>query len=75
MSDVQYVRAIEPAGLYHPEHHMWVNIDPAVPIRSDDPLVLAFPSKFIADSDREMDAVVEQATAAPGERRFTRRRG
>lgn len=75
MSDVQYVRAIEPVAARHPEHGMFVTLDPAVALRSDDPLVLAYPDSFASDADRDSELVVEQATAAPGERRALRRRG
>jgi hypothetical protein len=76
MTDVTYVRAIEPVAARHPDHGGWVTLDPSVAMRSDDPLVLAYPDSFQSDADRDTaDAPVEQATAAPGERRHTRRRG
>ncbi len=50
--------------------------------RADDPVVVAYPSLFTTDvrynlhsSEPLDDAPVEQATAAPGEKRTTRRGG
>jgi hypothetical protein len=70
MAQVRYVRAKEQKVVFMPDYKMWVALDPAQPMRSDDPVVKAFPKEFEADEDR----VVEQATNAPGERRITRHR-
>lgn len=55
-----------------------VTPDPRRPYRSDDPLVVAYPDMFAADTDlaaeeQAAERPVEQATRAPGERRPTRR--
>lgn len=61
------------AAVRHPEvPGMMIVPDPRVPYRDDDPLVVAYPWMFFSDAD--LDGEVEQATAAPGEKRSTRRR-
>lgn len=60
-----------PCAVRHPEHGEYVVPNPAQPYRDDDPLVAAYPWLFVSD---EQAAGVEQATAAPGEKRVTRRR-
>ena len=70
--------------LRHPSTGDMVTPDPRRPYRSDDPLVTAHPHAFVTDDElarehqaaegQAVDAPVERATRAPGERRPTRRR-
>jgi hypothetical protein len=67
------VRLDQLAAVQHPETGHPVTPDPRVPYRDDDLLVLAYPWMFASDSEQASEAPVEQASAAPGERRAARR--
>lgn len=59
----------------HPLVGQMVNLDPAIDYDPDDLLVTAYPWAFepVKDSHRIVESVsVEQATAAPGEKRSRR---
>lgn len=58
----------------HPETHEMTTLDPRQPYWSDDPIVQAYPDMFATDEQLAREhGEVEQATAAPGEKRRTRR--
>jgi hypothetical protein len=59
----------EPRMVRDPSSGVFVVPDRTRPYEATDPLVIAYPDMFAADSD----TVVEQATRAPGERRNTQR--
>lgn len=70
----------EPCALYHPRAGGHIVPDPTKQYADDDPLVLANQWYFVAEGEPEPprgDSVpigdVERATAAPGEKRTTRR--
>lgn len=67
MMRAKLVRAKQTVVVRHPDGGMFVPVDPGTAYKSSDPLVRAYPWLFEADSQREER--VEQATAAPGERR------
>lgn len=69
-----------PCAVRHPEHGELVVPNPAQPYSADDPLVREYPWLFVSDADlTETTAqppesvTIERATAAPGERRPTKR--
>lgn len=82
----KYVRARRGTGiLQHPDSGALIVPNPDTPILASDPLVKRFPDEFVSDEElaAEMEqaaaaarpaAPVEQATAAPGEKRQLRRR-
>jgi len=60
------------AAVRHPETNQYVALDPAVDYPADDILVKAYPWAFTpreASSEIVESVQVEQATAAPGEKR------
>lgn len=60
------VRVSQPAAVRHPDlPGQLVALKPGAPYDKDDPLVRAYPWAFESD--------VEQATAAPGEKRTLKR--
>ncbi|ROP36282.1 hypothetical protein [Saccharothrix texasensis] len=71
----------DPSAVVHPEHGNFVVPRPGDRYAADDPLVTAFPWLFEDQNAPEPEtnvqsvslAPVEQATAAPGERRATRK--
>jgi len=80
----KFVRARKGVGiLLHPETGGFVVPNPDTPVESTDPLVKRFPWAFVSDEDLAAElaqaaesarpAPVEEATAAPGEKRTTRR--
>lgn len=76
--EITYVFPIEqPHAVIHPVHGGFVVPQPMERYRADDPLVIAYPWLFtsVADMTRQLESVIEQTTAAPGERRATRRTG
>lgn len=81
----KYVRARRGVGvLLHPVTGGLVTPSPDVPVEASDPLVKKFPWAFISDEELAAEleqaaqsarpAPVEEATAAPGEKRQVRRR-
>lgn len=65
----------EPVAVLHPEHGLHVALDPAVNYADDDILVRTYPWAFTAkeDAGKVVESVkIEQATAAPGEKRSVR---
>jgi hypothetical protein len=66
------VRPTQPCIVRHPESGALMVPQPAETYRDDDPLVEAYPWLFASDAD--LEAGVEQATRAPGEKRQMRRR-
>lgn len=58
-----------PWSITHPEHGGNVALIPGEPWDSSDPVVEAFRWAFQSDTDRD----VEDATAAPGRKRTTKR--
>jgi hypothetical protein len=78
----KYVRARRGVGiLLHPETGGLVTPSPDIPVDASDSLVKKFPWAFASDEElaEEMEQAaaaarpVEQATAAPGEKRTTRK--
>ncbi len=74
---------IPPSALRHPETDSYVVPQPGAAYDDDDVLVLAHPSAFATAAELEgsprgdevvVSVSVEQATAAPGEKRSTRRK-
>lgn len=57
------VRATRTVALSHPTHGALIVVKEGAGYQQDDPLVAAYPWAFVRDN------VVEQATAAPGQRR------
>jgi len=81
-SGEQFVRVRTiPSAVVHPEHGGFVTPKPGDRYASDDPLVIEYPWLFVdqdVPDDETTESVqvggsVEQATAAPGEKRTTRR--
>lgn len=64
-----------PYAVRHPEvPDSWVALDPAVDYPESDSLVKAYPWAFTPLDTEGIESVpIEQATAAPGEKRRTRR--
>lgn len=80
----KYVRARRGVGiLQHPDSGALIVPNPDVPVLATDALVKRFPEAFVSDEDlaAELEQAaasarpVEQATAAPGEKRTARRGG
>lgn len=53
----------------------FLNIAKGQSFNDDDPIVLSHPDLFTNDARRALPGAVEQATAAPGEKRNARRAG
>ncbi len=75
MADVKYVRALENVVVHHPDSGMPITLMKNDIYRADDAMVVQNPSLFATDEQIYgiLQAPVEQATMAPGERRNLRR--
>lgn len=70
-----YLRAREPVAVRDPQVEGIMQVlNPSTPYDANDPLVKAYPWAFVSDDELAADhGTVEQATAAPGEKRTTKR--
>lgn len=70
-----YVRAREPVAVRDPSAPGILQVlNPSVPVNENDPMVKAYPWAFVSDDELAAEhGPVEAATAAPGEKRTTKR--